>query len=442
MAPIDGFSERVSCTDSQSSAQLVERLDVLSSYSQNQCTEIIVAGSTNAGKSSLINGLLSDRCDSKLCRINIKAETAHCTEFHFKDGDDYAIDGEGMDRKIFFEKLTALQKRADGSSSEVSDIKVTVPTSPYFDTKGLAVVVDTPGFTENLEMEQAVLKRIRESPGKGSQVLVYCVSATSGLSMELSTQDKTFLKDAGVPANRTIVVATHYDTFVDEQTDENADASDDDLYGDDGKNGLSYEEKLLQAERSFTNWAAQLVAKNPGLTVLPFGRVGKTYTSKNNGALSAALRQQMAIMVRKAVAERVSVAREDALLRRWNQIVREDAMCWSGARRSQLRSERPLNTMQHVATQRLRSERHWDRAQVTRRVDGDAVKSAPQYTACSASRWSSQTAGAGTSKCTSTSKCTRNKTYRDRPQVTRRVGTAVAERERSWTAALLASFGF
>lgn len=340
------LTEKVVCTVDAETERIVRQLDeirekgdiqcqVAAETNEAMCTEplpqfqygqahICFAGSTNAGKSSLLNGILCGNSDAPLCPTNIKAETVHNTEFHFGSG--FSIEdeqSETLGKQNFFDKLRSLQKRVMGAEvecSEVKNIKVTMPPSPCFDPKSLAVLVDTPGVTEDPMMAEAVLNRLKTCPPGHFPLLVYCYSLASGIStrpgMELSTQDKMFIEAADIPAHRTILIATQYDRFVGGQKDESGDfnsVNESDDFWDFTDVGLSDEEKQSQAEESFTVWREKVKARYPGITVLPFARVGPAHGGGD--ATPVKLRSKMLSDIRETLAERVQVVHRDMLLR-------------------------------------------------------------------------------------------------------------------------------
>lgn len=289
---------------------------------------VFFVGATNVGKSSLLNGIMCNNADAPFCPTNIKAETVHITQFRF--GSSFAIEGvpegEVAASKSFFSRLKELQQRRFGSveSSEVSLINVTITPPPAFDTAGFAMVVDTPGVTEDQSMFEAVQRRIKSCPEGDFPVLVYCISLGSGLStrpgMEISTQDKVFIEGSGIPPHRIILLATQYDRFVDEQKDEEAPGVDVDPYsGCFMVSNFSDEQKRNQAERSFLTWCSKLECRYPGITVLPYARVGPKY-GRPSEAISAELRAGMIQQVRDSIVSRVNNAHSDMLLQYWHSL--------------------------------------------------------------------------------------------------------------------------
>lgn len=290
---------------------------------------VCFVGTANAGKSSLLNTVLGGQSDGQWCRTNVKAETARCTTFKFNSAGEWALGDEARQPGgKFWLELSQLQERECISQCDKDDLRVMTPLAPFLkiSEEARAVLVDTPGMSENQRLHDAVVNRLKSCPGNEVPVLVYCVSLVSGVSTdpgsELSLQDKAFIDATGIPPHRIIVVASHFDMFVDGQKNDDDYEEvevDDSFFAVHTHTQTSDSEKIKMATDSFQKWAELIRARYPGIHVLSSAKVD----GSDRLLPSQEVRKIMVYDIRKAIAACIANAHMDVAFK-YHTALRKD----------------------------------------------------------------------------------------------------------------------
>lgn len=175
--------------------------------------QVIFAGAINAGKSPVVNAILAGCSDVRPFSAEIKGDIFRTSETGLCGIS--CITRNGPESPDFEAIPDRLQGCHHISSSQIEFV---VPMLPQFRKQDS--VMDTRELSDDTELQKSALRSLHGCCTPDIPVLVYFVSLMSGISLregcELAVQDREFIDAAGVPAHRIVLVATHYDTFIEE----------------------------------------------------------------------------------------------------------------------------------------------------------------------------------------------------------------------------------